>query len=291
MGSTETWTIGRILRWTGDFFGNHGIDSPRLTAEILLAHALSLSRLDLYLRFDQPLTEKERSLFKAMVQRRIRREPLAHITGEIGFWNLDLFAGPEALIPRQDSETLVEAVLGIIPPEKKALALDLGTGTGCLALALASERPEIRFVACDLSLSALELARKNMVKNKLEDRVFLVNSDWTSGFAENAIFDFVVSNPPYIPSAHIGALAPEVRDFDPPLALDGGPDGLAIYRKLSFEVGKVLKPKGLLFLEIGYDQKKEVCVIFEKTDSFTFLSSFSDLGGHDRVLLFQSKSA
>lgn len=287
MDSTEPWDIGRILRWTSNFFEHHGIDSPRLTAEILLARCLSLSRLDLYLRFDQPLTEKERSRFKTMVQRRIRREPLAHITGEAGFWNLDLKVGPEALVPRQDTETLVEAALKVIPEKKTFLALDLGTGTGCIALAIASERPEVKFVACDLSFPALILARKNIFENGLHNQVFPVNSDWCSGFCRKPVFDLVVSNPPYIPSAHIEALAPEVRDHDPPLALDGGPDGLSIYRKLASEIHGLLKQDGLLLLEIAYNQKKEVRSIFEKTACYTFLSSFCDLGGHERVLLFQ----
>lgn len=290
MGSTETWTIGKILNWTNTYFAENGIDSPRLTAEILLAHSLSLSRLDLYLRFDQPLTEKERSLFKDMIQRRIKREPVAHITGEAGFWNLDLATGPEALIPRQDTETLVEAALKIVPEEDDFLALDLGTGTGCIALAIASERPKTRFVAVDFSLSALELAKKNILLCGLEDRVFPVNSDWTSALSTEKDFDLVVSNPPYIPTAHIEALAPEVRDFDPPLALDGGPDGLSIYRKLALEVERVLKPGGFLLLEIGYDQKKEVSLIFEKTGNYAFVSSYSDLAGHDRVLLFKVKT-
>ncbi|MDY0162314.1 peptide chain release factor N(5)-glutamine methyltransferase [Desulfobotulus sp.] len=281
----ELWNVGKVLRWTTEYFATHGIDSPRLTAEILLAHGLGISRLDLYLRLDQPLNSEERDVYRKAIRRRIQREPVAYITGERSFWTLDLETGPEALIPRPDTETLVEEALKCLPRDRACRILDLGTGTGCIALALAAERPLSRVFAVDLSFAACRLALKNVRNAGLSDRVFVVTGSWCAALGPAAFFDLVVSNPPYIPTAHIGALAPEVRDHEPPLALDGGPDGLAAYRALALEVRHVLRPGGDLVLEIGYDQCRAVSDLLRETGFYEVLFCIKDLGGQDRVLV------
>lgn len=278
------WNIGKVLRWTTEYFATHGIDSPRLTAELLLSHCLDISRLDLYLRFDQPMNPEERAFYREMIRRRIRREPVAHITGERSFWTLDLVAGPEALIPRPDTETLVTEALSCLPLESPCRVLDLGTGTGCIALALASERPLCQVVAVDLSLAACRLALKNIERTGLGRRVFPIVGNWCTALRPGVLFDLVVSNPPYIPTAHVAALAPEVRDYEPPLALDGGADGLEAYRRLALEVAGFLRPGGAFLLEIGYDQCVHVTDIFMESAAYDCFSCRKDFGGQDRVL-------
>ncbi|MCW7752639.1 peptide chain release factor N(5)-glutamine methyltransferase [Desulfobotulus sp. H1] len=290
-GKTDVWTIGRILRWTTEYLATHGIDSPRLTSEMLLAHCLKASRIDLYMRFDEPLNQEERAVFRDLVRRRTGREPVAHIVGERSFWTLDLASGPEALVPRPDTETLVTEALKYLPENHRAKVLDLGTGTGCIALALATERPLCQVVAADLSLAACGLAMRNIRRVGLEGRVLPVVSDWCASFRQEPVFDLVVSNPPYIPTAHMEALSPEVRDYEPPLALDGGADGLLAYRRLAAEVGSVLKPSGILVLEIGYDQCRAVTTLFVDSGDYEVFPCVKDLGGHDRVVVLRKMLA
>ncbi|TYT75741.1 peptide chain release factor N(5)-glutamine methyltransferase [Desulfobotulus mexicanus] len=285
----DTWDVGRVLRWTTEYFATHGIDSPRLTAELLLAHCLGTSRLNLYLRFDQPLNPSEREAFRHLIRRRSSREPVAHIVGERSFWTLDLETGPQALIPRPDTETLVSEALKYLPEDRSCRVLDLGTGTGCIALALASERPLCTVFAVDISLAACLLAQKNIRNADLVSRVFPVTASWCGAFRRDALFDLVVSNPPYIPTAHMAALAPEVKDHEPPLALDGGADGLSAYRGLVSEVRNVLVPGSYFLLEIGYDQYEYVSSLFAETGDYDVFPCVKDMAGKERVVVLRRK--
>ncbi|TWI77430.1 release factor glutamine methyltransferase [Desulfobotulus alkaliphilus] len=285
----DVWDVGKVLRWTTEYFATHGIDSPRLTAEILLAHCLGTSRLNLYLRFDQPLNPSERDAFRHLIRRRAAREPVAHITGERSFWTLDLATGPQALIPRPDTETLVSEALKYLPEDRACRVLDLGTGTGCIALAVAAERPLCTVFAVDLSIAACGLAMKNIRNADLAARVFPVTASWCGAFKRGTLFDLVVSNPPYIPTAHMAALAPEVRDHEPPLALDGGADGLSAYRSLVSEVRDVLRPGGILLLEIGYDQFRDVSYLFAGTGDYEVFPCVMDLADRERVVVLRRK--
>lgn len=280
------WTVLKILQWTTQYFESHGIDSPRLTAELLLAHALGTTRLALYLQHDQPLCASERAAFKLLIQRRLRREPVAYILGKKGFWNLDLDVSPEVLVPRADTETLVETALEVIPAKTDGPCwsiLDAGTGSGAIVLSIAGERRGHRYMATDRSMAALRMARKNAFKIGL-DGILWVEADWLDAFGCRSL-DVVVSNPPYIPSADIDRLEPEVRDYEPRAALDGGRDGLEAIRKIVADAPRVLRLNGMLILEIGWNQGGAVQRLIEATGCFTDIRIRKDLGGMDRVVV------
>lgn len=283
----QSWTISRVLKWTAEYFATNGIDSPRLTAELLLSHVLKIERLDLYLRFDQPLNGLEREGFREAIRRRIQREPVAYITGEKSFWTLDLAVDPAVLIPRPDTETLVESALDLIGEEAAVSVLDLGTGTGCIGLAIAAEREQAFVVAVDASDAACRVARKNVAAAGLSGRMSVVNGNWCDPVMPGSGFDLVVSNPPYIPSEDILALSPEVRDHEPLSALDGGADGLSCYRILVETVAAVLRCGGWLVMEIGFDQKEAVTNLARNTGFYDRFEAKKDLGGQDRVVCFR----
>ncbi|MEW6260194.1 MAG: peptide chain release factor N(5)-glutamine methyltransferase [Thermodesulfobacteriota bacterium] len=283
--SSSDWTVLKILQWTTQYFASNGIDSPRLTAELLLAHVLDTTRLDLYLRHDQPLSASERAAFKALIQRRLRREPVAYILGERGFWNLDLEVSPDVLVPRADTETLVETALEVIPEQADGSGwtiLDAGTGSGAIVLSLACERVGHRYIATDRSMAALRMARKNAERVGIDD-VLWVCADWLDAFGYRSL-DAIVSNPPYIPTAEIERLEPEVNRYEPRIALDGGSDGLDALRRIVAQSSWILRPTGWLFLEIGYDQGAAVQGLIEGVGGFEDVRIRKDLGGMDRVV-------
>lgn len=228
-----------------------GVDSPRLDARLLLAHAMMMRPDELVGSIDIPSAAL--GDFEAMLARRILREPLAYIIGHKEFWSLDFEVGPGVLVPRPETETLIEAVLKYFPDRSAPLRfLDLGTGSGCLPIAALSEYPNARGVGVDASEDALRWARQNIEKHALGDRCRLERGNWNAIPHQSA--DVILSNPPYIKSADILTLAPEVRKLEPVLALDGGPDGLDAYRSLAGLVGPMLRPNGRVFLEIGQGQ-------------------------------------
>lgn len=290
------WTILSLIKWATGYFTSHDIDSPRATAEILLATVLNLKRIDLYLRYDQPLVSSELSEFKSLIKRRINREPVAYIIGKKEFWSLELEVTPDVLIPRPDTETLVEAALNCLapaefPPDPAGRVLELGTGTGAIVLALASERPAYRYVATDISLSALQVARKNARRHQLDASVQFVAGNWLDPFLPNKpIFDMILSNPPYIPSGDISGLQPEVSRFEPMLALDGRSDGLHAIRQIIFSAHLLLKPRGALLLEMGFNQKDAVIDLIRKSGHYHPFQIIKDYAGHDRVVVMHKLS-
>jgi len=282
-----TWTILALLRWTTDYFAQRGVSEPRASAEVLLAHVLGTRRLDLYLRHDQPLTEAELARFKTLVQRRLTGEPTQYLTGHQEFWSLDLRVSPAVLIPRPETEVLLETVLDLIrrpdsPPVR--WVLDLGTGSGALALALARELPEARVVAVDISPEALLLARQNARRHHVEPRLHLVRGDLCGPLKPGPGFQVIVSNPPYIPTADLPSLPPEIRDYEPRLALDGGPDGLAVLRRLAAQVHLHLAPGGLVALEVGLGQAPAVQALLAATAAYAATGCRPDYAGVDRVV-------
>jgi release factor glutamine methyltransferase len=281
------WTILSILEWTTGYFQKCAIDSPRLDAEVLLAHCLGLKRIDLYLRYDQPLGADEREAFKRIVKRRAAREPVSQIVGRREFWGLDIAVDAHVLTPRPETERVVEVALDYLNAcaAGPVRVMDLGTGSGCIALALAHDCPAAEVVATDISRAALAVARRNRARHGLDDRIRLVAGRGMDMLDPcRARFDLIVSNPPYIPSADIDALEPEVRDFEPRRALDGGHDGLAAYRRIIPAAADHLDPEGVLVLEIGWNQGPAVTHLAEDSNRYRDGRCIADYSGHDRVI-------
>ncbi len=251
----ETWTILKVIQWTTDYFRRRGIDQPRSNAEVLLAHVLGTARLKLYLHHDQPLTPQELALYRDIIRRRAAFEPTQYITGRQEFWSLEFEVTSSVLIPRPETELLVEKAVEFLDGRPGRL-LDLGTGSGAVAVSIARECPGVSIVASDASIEALAVARRNAVRHGTEDRIFFVASDLFSAFTPSKPpFDLVVSNPPYIGDVEFAVLAPEVRRYEPEAALrGGGQDGLDIIRRILDEVHLYLKPGGPLLVEIGFGQ-------------------------------------
>jgi len=284
------WTILKILRWTTDYFKSHGVDSPRIAAEALLAHVLELRRLDLYLRYDQPLLDGELRRFKETIRRRVQREPVAYITGRAEFWSLEITVSPAVLIPRPETECLVEAALALLPDGTPQSMFEPGTGSGVIAMALATEKPLLNIVASDASRDALEIAGTNIRDHGLGGRIQLRSGHWFEPLAaEPSFFDMIVSNPPYIPAGDIPRLQPEIARFEPRRALDGGPDGLAAFRHLFGAAHRHLKPGGYLLVEIGFDQGAAVGAMADSAGHYSDVTVHQDYSGLDRVVQLRMK--
>lgn len=278
----KVWRVLDIIKWSTQFFEEKGIDQPRLTAEILLAHALKCRRIDLYLQFDRPLTPVERDIYRDYIKRRATGEPWQYILGTVEFYSIPLRVNKSVLIPRPETEILVEKVLDRVSDDQPYTLWDVGTGSGAIALALAKFRPQLEIVASDNSTAALDLARKNASDIHLTDRVTFILSDLDHHLNSHQ-FDVIVSNPPYIPSGEIADLALEIRQ-EPRAALDGGPDGLVFYRRLIPIAGKRLNPRGWLALEIGDTQASDVMNIIEQTSDFTEIELIQDYTQRNRIV-------
>lgn len=288
----DQWTILKLLQWTTSYFKSRNIQSPRVDAEILLAHTLQLKRVDLYIRYDLPLSKNELAAFKDLILRRAAREPVAYIVETKGFWSLDLGVTTDVLIPRPETECLVETALSLLPSseeEPPKRVLELGTGSGAIVLALASERPRDIFFASDRSLNAAALARKNAQQNCPEGAVRFFCGNWFMPLNSRQGFDMILSNPPYIPSGKIPQLQPEIYKYEPLTALDGGDDGLTPIRNIICSASKYLVQGGWLLLEMGHDQKSEVEKIIRACDAYDQIVFTKDYAGHDRVVQMRKK--
>lgn len=319
-------TVLEVIHHSARFLEGKAVESPRLQGELILAHVLKLPRLQLYLKFDQVLSDAEVAAARELVQRRGRREPLQHILGTASFCGLDLWVTPDVLIPRPETELLAERAVAFLKgsatgrrpraedrtnaksqvsnvgsvdrpgtsksraasefdprisnlvrrsdfeprnsdqrlPRSAPTVLEVGTGSGCLPVYLAHAAPTARVTTVDISPAALVVARENARRHGVLDRIEFLEGDGFNALAAGREFDLIVSNPPYIPTAEIATLEPEVRDHDPRLALDGGADGLAFYRRIAAEASRWLKPGGRLMFELGHDQAAAVREICER---------------------------
>lgn len=281
-------TVLEAIQKGAEFLGRKNVESPRLHTELLLAHLLHLPRMKLYLNFDRVLSPVETDALRELVKRRGLREPLQHIVGATSFCGLEMAVNRHALIPRPETELLAELgwqfLLARQPPAGRAdapvpadapgdgapRALDFGTGTGCLAIALATKCPHATITALDISAEALALARQNAAAHQVAERIEFLLGDGLAALnhagnlpgGDRRTFDLILSNPPYIPSAEIATLEPEVRDFDPRAALDGGTDGLDFYRALARQASQFLKPEGKIMLEFGDGQADALRLLF-----------------------------
>jgi release factor glutamine methyltransferase len=283
MGETRTWTVLDLIRWTTEHFRSRGIDSARLDAECLLAHALETERLQLYLEFDKPVAPRERAEFRELVKRRAdERVPVALLTGRREFWSLPLRVTPDVLVPRPETETLVEVALQWLPdPESEARILDVGTGCGAIALALAKERPKARITATDTSAPALAVARENAAKLGFENRIRFLPGD---GFepVRGERFDLLVSNPPYLGESEASALPPEVT-HEPREALFAGAGGTELLRRIALEARDLLDAGGVLAVEVDPRQAPEMTEWLVSA-GFARPESHLDLAGRVRVV-------
>jgi release factor glutamine methyltransferase len=286
------WTILDLVKWTGWYFREHQIPNARSEAEILLAHTLTARRIDLYLNHDQPLCEDELKQFKSLIKRRVNGEPVAYITGAWEFWSLALTVNPSVLIPRPETECLVEAVLPFLDdfagmPKR---VLEMGVGSGAIIIALAHEHPEHCYVAMDRCAVAVQTARQNARTHKVDHRFNWFCGDWDAALApERQSFDLIVANPPYIRSHEVDGLQPEIRNHEPRAALDGSGDGLRCIRHLIESAHRYLINGGMVALEMGHDQKKDVQSIARKVGRYESPRIVKDYSGHDRVALMVKK--
>jgi release factor glutamine methyltransferase len=305
-------TVLEAIQKSTEFLAKKGVESARLQTELLLAHLLKLPRMKLYLNFERPLTPAETDALRDLVKRRGQQEPLQHLVGSTSFCGFEIAVNRHALVPRPETELLAELGWEFLArlaaeserrppprpevgePQKHAgpeagapIALDFGTGTGCIAIALAAKCPSAKIVATDISPDALALAGENAARNKVADRIQFVQGDGFAALSAEMHFDLIVSNPPYIASAEIATLQPEVRDFDPRAALDGGADGLDFYRKLAGEAKPFLKPGGKIMLEFGDGQADAIRNIFE-TEKWIVEAVREDYSHRQRILIASS---
>lgn len=264
-----------------------GIDSPAIDARLLLEVAAGISRTDIVTDPYRALTPEQVATLEDYLSRRERREPVSHIIGRKGFWKIMLGVNAHVLTPRPDTEVIVDLVLAAYPEHRHFALVDLGVGSGAIALAILAERPHAKALGIDLSEEALAVARDNAANLGLDGQLALLRGDWTEGLGD-ATFDLVVSNPPYIASADIETLDPEVREYEPRLALDGGEDGLEAYRRLAPEALRVLRPDGLLAFEIGHTQAQAVSDLLAKAGAQD-IRVHRDLAARDRVVTAAKK--
>ncbi len=277
-------TVLDSIKLTTEYFQNKGIESPRVNAELLLAHILNCRRLDLYLMFDRPLKQEEVELYRSHIARRSKNEPLQYIIGYVEFYGLKFSVNNSVLIPRQETEILVETVIESTDKNKTLDILDIGTGSGNIAVALAKYLPNASIVSVDCSSEAVETAVNNAETNDVAGRISFKVMDILSGSGlEEKKYDIIVSNPPYISSEQFSALQPELRLYEPRVALTDDADGYTFYRVISGRARKLLKERGAMFLEIGEGQFNNVAEIL-KEDGFTGVKVTKDYLNIDRVI-------
>lgn len=271
-----------VLTATTDFFRSRGIPSPRLDAELLIGHALGLNRVGVYLNFDRPIRDEELEPIRVMVRRRANREPVAWILGKKEFYGRDFIVGPGILVPRPDTETLIEAMLPLLGNADPIFVADIGSGSGCIGLTLAAERPGVRLFAVDVSEIALATTKQNVEALGLKDRVAVLRGSLLEPIPAGRVIDWVISNPPYIPTLDLEGLQPEVRDHEPRIALDGGPDGLDVYRRLI--PAAAARARVGIALEVGAGQAVAVAALVREA-ALPEIAIVRDLGGIERVVI------
>jgi release factor glutamine methyltransferase len=283
-------TVLEAIQRSTDFLARKNVDSPRLQVELLLAHALGVPRLKLYLNFEQKLSGADLDTLRELVMRRGNREPLQHIIGSTSFCGFEIQVNRHVLVPRPETELLGERAWQFLEAAKAQApaALDFGTGSGCLAIALAAKCPGAQVHAADISVEALSVARENAARNGVGERIQFHCGDGFAALPGGLLFDLIVANPPYVPSAEIEALAPEVRDHDPRLALDGGADGLDFYRRLAAEAPGHLHPAGRMMLEIGDGQAEQIRQCFLR-HKWVVESVEADYSARPRVLIARAE--
>ena len=288
----KIWTILDLVQWGTSYLTDKGFDESRLTIELLLASVLHYRRIDLYTKFEQPLTETELATFKKLLQRRLAHEPLQYILGETEFMGLVFAVDRRVLIPRPETEIVVETTLEILQKSfsslKEVRILEIGTGSGCIAVSCAKLFPTCFIHATDVSSDALEVASTNATVHEVENRIIFSVQDILNVRSDSFShrFSLIVSNPPYVSENEFQKLSPEVRDFEPKKALTDGADGLTFYRSISAIAGEILEKNGIVLVEHAYDQSEAVRTIFLEKN-WRILKTRTDHSGHLRCVVAQ----
>jgi release factor glutamine methyltransferase len=290
----KNWAIQGILNVATEFLRDKGIESPRLCAEVLLSHQLKKNRVELYLEFDQPLNPLEIAGYRSLIRRRLKREPLQYIIGHQEFWSLDFLVSPSVLIPRPETELLVEEALklgerNLFSNSRHPKILDLGTGSGVIAISLAKEIQNASMWASDISFEALALAKDNAQHHNLNSRITFCQGDLWQPFSNSSVFDMIISNPPYIPSEAFKALPPEVRYYEPRVALDGHENGMYFIKRIIEESEMYLKPGGWLLIEMDPNQTERALHYIDLTQSFSYKERRMDYRKKYRLVMAQKR--
>jgi release factor glutamine methyltransferase len=285
----EIWTIKKLLEWISDYFEKSGVDAPRLSAELLLCHILKLERIQLYTLYDRIVAAEQLAALRALVKRGAGHEPVAYLVGRCEFYSLPLTITPDCLIPRPETEHLVEKAVNFLRPRGEGqYVLDLCTGSGCIAAAIAKNVKDAAVVATDISDAALKVAAENIARHALNDTVQLLCGDLFDPIIaglDNTQFDLIVSNPPYVSDGEYDKLDKNVKDYEPKLALQAGIEGLDVYERILQKVGDFLKPDGALMMEIGYAQGPAIRKLLEETALFKHITIEKDFANNDRIAI------
>jgi release factor glutamine methyltransferase len=278
------WTLGQLRDWTAGHFAKQCVEFPRLDAEVLLAHVVGCKRIDLYVRNEEIASDSVRAKYKELIGKRLEGCPVAYLVGKKEFFSLEFEVGPGVLIPRPDTETLVTACLELAKPLAAPAVLDVGTGSGAIAVAIAKNHPGAKLTAIDISSDALAIAGRNVARHGLTERIRLLRGDLFSPLGAEERFDFILSNPPYIPREDLPKLPVGVRQYEPALALDGGPGAYEVVSRLIAAAGTHLKLGGHLLVEIGADQETPVRELFQRQPGFELGPTIRDFSRRPRVL-------
>lgn len=285
----EQWTIKKLLEWIIAYFEKSGVDAPRLSAELLLCHVLGLERIQLYTLYDRIVGPDQLAALREMVRRAAAHEPIAYLVGRCEFYSLPLKITPECLIPRPETEHLVERAIDFLRTRTGGqYVLDLCTGSGCIAAAIAKNVPNVSVIATDINDSALKIAAENIARHKLTDKVKLLCGDLFDPILkglDQTHFDLIVCNPPYVSDLEYENLASNVREYEPKAALYGGADGLDVYKRILEKVEDFLQPDGTLMMEIGYAQGPAIRQMLETSGSFNNITIEKDFANNDRIVI------
>ncbi len=284
MSEEQAWSVGRLLTWTADYFSGQGSDSPRLDAEVLLAESLGCKRIELYTRFDEEPPADVRTKYRGLVKQRANGMPVAYLVGRREFYSMEFEVTRDVLIPRPETEDLVVRALDWLKEHPGSKVVDIGTGSGAIAIAIAKHAPNAQVTAVDVSSEALAVAQRNAERHGVADSIQFIQSDLLDAVSEPTKIDLILSNPPYVITNELMALDPTVRDYEPHLALDGGPEGTTVIEKLLTQIADRLAEGGASFLEIGPSIADRVETLVDQAEGLQLQAMIKDLAGHKRIV-------
>jgi len=291
----QTWTIQKLLNWITGYFNEKGVDAPRLRAELLLSHIFSMKRIELYTSFDKNVEKPLLDKLHCLVERAGKNEPIPYLIGKTQFYSIELIVSPKCLIPRPETEMLVQRAIEFLRARHGLqLVCDIGTGSACIAIAIAKNDAEAKIIATDISQDALKIAARNIQKHQLKKQITLLQGDLFEPIDsqyQGRSFDLVVCNPPYVSQQEYEKLDKNVKDYEPKSSLYAGQNGLEFHKRIPQEIERFLKPGGAVMLEIAYNQGLAVREMYEKTGLFSKITKEKDWQGNDRIVAAIKKSS